>query len=152
MAHYRQTIRNAVVDILDGLETTEDRVFATRTAPLASDKLPALCIYTVSETSEPHRIGSSRAVLRKLSLVVEGVAEVNETLDDTLDDIAAEVETAIGADTTLGLSSGVYDCTLDSTQIAIRGGAESKKETGSVVMTFTVNYRTLLANPATAAV
>lgn len=152
MAHYRQTIRDAVVDILDGLETTEGRVFVSRSVPLASADLPALCVYTASETSEPDRIGSNRAVRRELSLVVEGVAEVNETLDDTLDDIATEVEAAIGADTTLGLSAGVYDCTLASTQIAIRGGGDAKKETGSVVLTFTVTYRTLLANPATAAV
>ena len=150
MAHVRQTIREAVVDILTGLDTTGQNVFATRIAPVAEAQLPALCIYTLSETSEVHSMGTGRALYRELSLIVEGVAKVNETLDDTLDDIAAEVETAIGADGTLDVE-GVYDTTLAATQIAIRGAGEASKDTGSAMMTFLVRYRTLLADPTTAA-
>jgi hypothetical protein len=153
MAHYRTTIRNAARDILMELPTTAGRCYVSRYYPVAQNKLPCLCVYTLSEASEPHRIGSGRALMRTLELVVECIAEANDVLDDRLDEMAFEVEEAIGADTTLGLPDGVYDCTLTGTRVGLRQpGQETEKQTGSAVLTFEVTYRTLLASPDTAAI
>lgn len=143
--HMRKVIRDAVVAALTGLTSTGSNVHATRTQPLEAGHLPALCVYTLDENSELHNMGPGRSLLRDLSLVVEAVAQANGEIDDTLDQIALEVEAAMNADTTFG--GKTYDCFLASTRIAVRGAGE--KDTGSAVMTFMLRYRTLAANPST---
>ena len=144
MPHHRKSIRDAVVMRLTGLASTGANVFPTRRYPLEPASLPALCIYTLSEASQIHNMGDGRSLLRALELVVEAVAAVNDTLDDTLDQLCLEVETAIGTDASF--ANRVYDCSLASTAIAIRG--EGEKETGSAVMTFALRYRTPAADPS----
>lgn len=144
MAHVRKHIRDAVVARLTGLPSTGSRVYATRAYPVDAASLPALCVYTLSETSELATIGPNGALRRSLDLVVEAVAKVNATLDDTLDGLAFDVEQAIAGDRTLG--GYAKDCVLASTSIAVRGEAE--KETGSAVMTFAVTYWTRAVDPS----
>lgn len=145
MPHVRKIIRDAVVSRLTGLSATGARVYPTRTYPVDVDSLPALCVYTLSEESSVDSLGTNRGLSRRLDLIVEAVARVNATLDDTLDAIALEIETAIAADPTLG--GLAKDCTLASTRIAVRGEAE--KETGAAVLTYSVTYRTPAVNAAT---
>lgn len=85
-----------------------------------------------------------RTLTRELDLVIEVVAQVNVTLDDDLDTIAVEIETALGANPALGFS-GPVDSWLKSTQVALRKDGE--KETGGLVMTYGVMYRTTQSNP-----
>lgn len=144
MPHHRKALRDAVVTALTGLASTGARVYPTRTYPVDAAALPALCVYTLSEASEVHNMGAARSLLRVLDLAVEAVAQVNDTLDDTLDQICLEVETAIGADPTLG--GKCYDCSLAATKIAVRGEAE--KETGSAVLSFALRYRTRAGDPS----
>lgn len=144
MPHHRKAIRDAVVAALTGLPSTGVKVFPTRTYPVDATELPVLCVYTLSEDSELHAMGQSRSLLRILELVVEAIAAVNGTLDDTLDQLALETEQALGADPTFG--GRCYDCALASTKIAIRG--EGEKETGSAVMTFALRYRTRASDPS----
>lgn len=145
MAHARKVIRDAAVQLLTGLATTGSRVHATRLYPIEAEGLPALCIYTLTEESGFDTL--SRKSLRRLELAVEIVAQVNDTLDDTLDAIALEVEAALGTNFTLG--NRAKDCELQSTKISVRG--EGEKQTGSAVLIFGVTYRTLAADPATLA-
>ena len=150
MAHHRKVIRDAVVTALTGLATTGSSVYPTRTYPLDEAKLPALCVYTISEDSAVDSMKvSTRGLRRSLELAVEGIAVNNGALDEALDQIALEVETAIGADPTF--AGKCYDCTLSQTRISVRGG-ESQKEIGSVVMTFAVTYRTKASDPSTNAI
>jgi len=144
MAHLRKRIRDAVVTALTGLASTGPRVYPTRVYPIQPGALPALCVYTLSEASEVHSMGPDRALLRQLDLVVQAVAKVNDTLDDTLDQICLEVEGAIGTAPTLG--GLCYDCTLASTRITVEG--EGEKETGSAVMVFSLRYRSRAADPS----
>ena len=141
MAHPRKIIRDAVVQALTGLAATTTHVHATRTQPLEAEQLPALCIYTLDETSELDAL-SPRKMMRQLTLIVEAVAQVNDTIDDALDQICLEVETQLGTNFTLG--GLVKDCRLASTKIAVRGQGE--KDTGSAVMSFDILYRTLAAD------
>lgn len=145
MAHHRKIIRDAVVTALTGLASTGSNVFATRRYPVAAAQLPALCVYTLSEDSEVDSMGTNRSLLRTLDMIIEAVTQVNDTLDNTLDQLCLEVETALGLDPTLG--GRVHDCNLASTRIAIRGDAEA--ETGSAVMNFSVIYRTRANDPST---
>jgi hypothetical protein len=146
MSHARRNIRDAAVQALTGLPTTGANVHATRLYPMEPAGLPALCIYTLSEESGFDSL-PPRKLLRRLELAVEIVGQVNETLDDTLDQISLEVEQMLGTNFTLGGTA--KDCELQSTKITVRG--EGEKQTGSAVLIFGVTYRTLATDAATLA-
>lgn len=144
--HARKAIRDAAVQLLTGLATTDSRVHATRLYPLEPAGLPALCIYTLNEESGFDTL-PPRKHLRRLELAVEIVVQVNDGLDDALDQIALEVETKLGINYTL--NGTAKDCELQSTKIAVRG--EGEKQTGSAVLTFGITYRTPASDPSTLA-
>src|SRR5210317_649365 len=134
--HIRQQIREKFGTTLTGLTTTGSNVFESRVYPLENASLPALIIYTKSETSEPIVIGTQRVMSRELSVVVEGYAKATSNFDDTIDTISKEVEAAIAADRTLdGLAKDTY---LESTEIEFN--SEGEKPLGYVSLTFLTNY------------
>lgn len=134
--HIRQQIREKFGTTLTGLTTTGSNVFESRVYPLENTSLPALIIYTKSETSEPIVIGTQRLMSRDLLVVVEGYAKATSNFDDTIDTISKEVEAAIAADRTLdGLAKDTY---LESTEIEFN--AEGEKPLGYVSLTFLTNY------------
>lgn len=141
--HIRQQIREKFGTTLTGLTTTGSNVYESRVYPLENASLPALIIYTKSETSEPIVIGTQRLMSRELSVVVEGYAKATSNFDDTIDTISKEVEEAIAADRTLdGLAK---DCYLESTEIEFNG--EGEKPLGYVSLTFLTNYYVQETNP-----
>jgi len=141
--HIRQQIREYFGTNLTGLSTTGSNVYESRVYPIENSKLPALVIYTKSETSEPIVIGADRVMSRELSVVVEGYAKATSNFDDTIDTISKEVEEAIAADRTLGgLAKDTY---LESTQIDFN--AEGEKPLGFVSLTFISNYYVKEKNP-----
>ena len=134
--HIRQQIREYFGTNLTGLSTTGSNVYESRVYPIENSKLPALIIYTKSETSEPIVIGTDRVMSRELSVVVEGYAKATSDFDDTIDTISKEVEQAIAADRTLdGKAKDTY---LESTEIEFNG--EGEKPLGYVSLTFLTNY------------
>ena len=134
--HIRQQIREKIGTTLTGLTTTGSNVFESRVYPLENASLPALIIYTKSETSEPIVIGTQRLMSRELLVVVEGYAKATSNFDDTIDTISKEVEAAIAADRTLdGLAKDTY---LESTEIEFN--SEGEKPLGYVSLTFLTNY------------
>ena len=141
--HIRQQIREYFGTTLTGLSTTGSNVYESRVYPLENAKLPALIIYTKSETSEPIVIGTDRVMSRELSVVVEGYAKATSDFDDTIDTISKEVEEAIAADRTLdGKAKDTY---LESTEIEFNG--EGEKPLGYVSLTFLTNYYVQETNP-----
>lgn len=141
--HVRQQIREKIGTTLTGLTTTGSNVYQSRVYPLENINLPALIIYTKSETSEPIVIGTNRVMSRELSVIVEGYVKATSNFDDTIDTISKEVEAAIAADRTLdGLSK---DCYLESTEIEYTG--EGEKPLGYVSLTFITNYYVQETNP-----
>jgi len=102
MAHMRKQIRDAVITACTGLTTTGTKVFNHRAYPLASNKLPGLCIYSQDETTAYQSITPPRSVLRTLNIVIELYVKAATGYDNTIDQIALEVETALTDDVTLG--------------------------------------------------
>jgi len=141
--HIRQQIREKLGTTLTGLTTTGSNIYQSRVYPLENINLPALVIYTKSETSEPIVIGTNRVMSRELSVVIEGYVKATSNFDDTIDTISKEVEQAIATDRTLdGLAK---DCYLESTEIEYTG--EGEKPLGYVSLTFLTNYYVQETNP-----
>ena len=100
MANLRTTIRSNLVTALTGLSTTGARVYQSRVYPIDNAKLPGLILYTRNEVIE--YVSMERTTDRSLTVSVEAYVKGTAGHDATIDDIAAEVEVAIAADTTLG--------------------------------------------------
>ena len=148
MAHLRQQIREYVGGTLvSGLTTTGTKVYQSRLYPMADDNLPGLLVYTTTEESEPDVMGSTRNMDRAMNLVIEGFAKTATNLDDKLDTIADEVETAMAGSPTI--NSLAKNSWLASTEIALMG--EGETPVGVITMIYSVIYRTQDSSPDTAA-
>jgi hypothetical protein len=101
--HERKAIRDAVVAQLSGQTAAGARVFASRQSSVKKVELPAICVYTDSEEVDEESADSSpRWLKRKLLLAVEVWAGAASGVDDVLDALALEVETAMDSDDSLG--------------------------------------------------
>ena len=139
MSHVRQQIRDDIVTTLTGLTTTGSNVFRSRIFPLEETNLPALCIYTKSETSEYDTIGLPRSVNRVLDVAVEAYVKGVSNYDNTLDTIAVQMEEAIAADITLG--NLAKDAQITAFEADFAGDGEQPVAVGR--FTVTVEYRTV---------
>ena len=147
MTHVRQQIRDDIVTTLTGLATTGSNVFRSRIFPLEETNLPALCIYTKSETSEYDTIGLPRSVNRVLDVAVEAYVKGVSNYDNTLDTIAVQMEEAIAADITLG--GLAKDAQITAFEADFAGDGEQPVAVGR--FTVTVEYRTVENDVETAA-
>lgn len=109
MTHPRTVIRNAFVDRLKGQvegvyrTNAENRVFAGRIAPVDvndDDELPAILVYSRTDKRDPEKdysvSGSDAWTQSDLQVVVEAIIAGNEeTADDRLDVLAAQIEAAL---------------------------------------------------------
>lgn len=145
MTHYRQTLREAVVTLVTGLPTTGVNVFSGRGKPIPSSRLPALRVRPVAEASQRHSGGKTSGdnpLMRTLELGITATAAGTE-YDDTLDEVAAEVEAAIGGDPTLG--GLVLDCVLSRSEFDEY--PDGDKASGSVTLVYRLLYRTKINAP-----
>jgi hypothetical protein len=137
--HVRRQLREAVATVLTGLATTGANVFQSRVYPAQASELPCLLIYTNSEASTVITIQRPGVADRVLQLQVVAVARVTSDLDDVLDGICKEVETAL-AMPVAGLAALSKSIALTSTEIELDGTVE--KLVGKATMNFEVNYFT----------
>ena len=144
MAHARETIRDAFLLACTGLTTTGTRVYASRVMPFADDNLPGLLITAGNEEVVQQEEGTDRTQFRNLEITVRGYDKLKTGLDDSLDDIAAEVETAVFA----ASINNIFGFDLLSTEIEILDGAE--QDIGEITLTFLVQYATSEGVPGTA--
>lgn len=149
-SHIRTQIRDEVVKLLRGVAPTRMRVFAMRRMPLQAEQLPAILVYTLAEDAAVETMSGPRFLSRDLDLVVEGVAQDNDTLEDTLDTLAATIEQRLGAafnDAESTLRGLARTGNLIRTEIGMRPPqSPDEAGTGHVVTTFRVNYRTRTDN------
>ena len=147
MAHVRKQIRDAIKTALTGLSTTGANCYQSRVFPFESTKLPALLIYTKSETTDFDTISLPRDVMRVLEINVEAYVQGTANYDNTLDQIAVEVEEAIAADVTLG------GLTKDLQTVAFEADFTGDGEQTVAIGRFTISatYRTLENDVETAA-
>lgn len=147
MNHVRRQIREAVGTALLGLTSTGTRVFQSRVYPLQDADLPGWLIYTKSESVVALTIHQPRSQQRTLRLEVVGVAKATSDLDDVLDQMCKEAEPVL-AMPFAGMDGIARSITLLSAELDLQGTAE--KPTGSVTMTYEVDYFTLENAPDTA--
>jgi hypothetical protein len=112
---------------------------------LGKDHEPSLLVFFRREESAADAMGRPVPLRRVATFSV--IAEVTKAtaIDDTLDQIAAEVEAAMGADLTLG--GKARDSELQLTESAYDGGGETP--IGQYRMDFAVEYRTQQNDPQT---
>jgi hypothetical protein len=146
MSHVRQQIREYFEAQLAGLDTTGANVYASRVYPLTNSTLPALLIYTQSESLEEHAFSKQRVQNRDLDVIVEGYVRALANFDDALDNICKEAEVAILDDPSLG--GLAIDCNL--TQVEANYSGEGEQPVATIRLTFTVQYRTETGQPETA--
>jgi hypothetical protein len=147
MAHVRKQIRDAIVTATTGLTTTGSNVFRSRIYPLEQTKLPGLCIFTRSETVEFDTLTMARSINRVLDVMIEAYVSATTNYDNTLDQIAVEVEEALAADVTLGGLS--KDLQVTAFEADFSGDGEQPVAIGR--FTVTVQYRTSETDVETAA-
>ena len=146
MPHVRQSLRERIASNVTGLTTTGANVFQSRVYTLEPDDLPCLLVYSTSETSERATMATTDSLNRDLTVMVEGYARTASNLDDTLDTISAEVETAVASDPTCNALA--LDTVLQSTEIEY--DSEGDQPIGSVRLSFGVQYQTKTTVPTTA--
>lgn len=138
MAHPRQLIRHAVAAALTGATAAGANVYKTRVLPFRRNGLPAVAVYTLTESVRTDEKSAPRELERRTELVVEGAVQAasTENADDALDALALEIEAALHADPTFGGTAA--DSILSSTEIDVAG--EGEQMIGVVKLTYEVTY------------
>lgn len=151
MAHPRKLIRQAVVALLIAANTAAGtRVKGTRVDPIKKTDLPAIGVYTLNdavveddstETEEAHEIELEVACW---------VADTEAlSMDDAMDDIADQVETAMKVDPYLGGKSSDLRL-VGTTMEAVEENGRVSPTIGIAVLTYAVKYRSSLTADASA--
>lgn len=147
MTHPRSAIRAAVkAQLVARASLTAlvpaERVFLSRYRDLFAEKqLPAIRIYTHSEeTDEDSWTSAPREYYRRLDCVIEGAIRVpsskSDQLDDMLDDLAWEIEKALGKDDTLNDTAS--DSNLARTAVEV--DTDSEQVVGQITLVFRIDY------------
>lgn len=111
--HVRQQLREAMASALTGLTTTSTRVFQSRIYPIETSQLPCLVVTSDGDSVSAESAHRPHQQQRTTTVRIEAYAMAKSDLDDTLDTICKEIETALGA-----LTSGVAaDCYLRGTKL-----------------------------------
>lgn len=141
MTHARKSLRDRVATAVTSLSTTGTKVYKSRVFPLADENLPGLLVFTSIEEINEDEGKQARYQFRNLNIVVEGYDKLSSGLDDKLDTIAEEVETALFA-------AGIGTFDLLTTETSFEEGLE--KTVGKITLTFRAQYITQEGAPGTA--
>lgn len=133
--HPRRYVIDKVYDLLKDHTNAGDRVYKNRVRPVDPSELPCILIYSVSETETWQR---EIPLIRETTISIEILAEANSDLDETLDQIAAQVEEQIGA--TDNIENTVNEFRFISTTIEMV--KEAGFPQGSAVLQYTAQYAT----------
>jgi hypothetical protein len=143
--HQRRIIRDAIAAQLIGKTAAGPRVTRARVDPHQRRHLPALSVYTPSESVDPDSTTRRpRELTRELAVEIVGWAVHSEAYPatDALDDLAEQVEAVIDLDPYLGGAAGLGGAVLQSTDVKIEGEENSDLLVGVIVLTYTVPYTT----------
>jgi len=142
--HIRKQVRDAVLLILKGPAITAagDNVFVNRVAPFGEADLPAINIFTNTESSDVV-IEASRVYMHNLTLTIELSDKLSTNVVDILDNIALDVEKimAKNENAQLGLKciQEKYPV-LVGTEINIKDKVEN--DVAGIVMSYQIIYHT----------
>jgi len=146
MAHVRKQIRDRVAAVLSSnVSLVNDRVYTTRVHPFNDTNLPAISVYTGSESSERLNAGVTD-LFRELTLDIDIYVRETSSFDDDVDAISVQVEEAIANDFTInGLAKFAV---LTSTEIQFDGDAD--QILGIAKLTYAIRYVTAINDVETA--
>lgn len=140
--HARQQIRQCVVETITNLASFA-RVVESRRYVHEEGALPALSVFTNSESVDENLRTEPLDEYRRLIVTIEVRDTAVASLDDTLDTLCEEVEIALYADQTLnGLVKDFHMLTAEYSD-----GVEGKKPIGLVAMNWEALYRVLATDP-----
>ena len=154
MSGQRKKIREAIKALLVNKTPSADRVWTNRPNPLSlrpgqkstREQLPAILIYTKVEDAEVFN-EAPREYLRTVEVIVEVAAAMNDTIDDTLDEYAEQIEDIILEDDSLGQDPQypndprervAAETRIIRTNLVIADGGEIP--IGAAIITFEVDY------------
>ena len=152
LGRLRKNIRKAVVAMLKDKTAVGARVFPNASVPPWESELPVILVYQRSEPTT--QLGQSpKELIRSLDLAIEIIAKGPEenvdlatpeagvkSLEDTLDDIAEQVESELHADDTL---QGTCDeSELNNTEFEFE--SVGALPIGSARLTYTASYTTMV--------
>lgn len=100
MSHIRTRIRQNLVTTLTGLNNTGSNCFDTRVFAVHDAVLPAICVYTQSETTRYTTMNPPRTLQKKLIARIEIYVKMTGTYDEMVDQISADIEEALYTDLT----------------------------------------------------
>jgi len=143
MAHARTQLRDAIITRLTGLQSTAGSVYGSRIRAFAPDELPAIVVLTDAEEIEPNATGQ---LARAMEVNIRLLAKAVDSLDDTLDTMAAEVETAMATGFPLGAGLS-QQITLTALTVELNGDGDQPH--GVMTLTYRVDYFTATGVPGT---
>ncbi len=139
--HERKQLRDAIVAQLIAAATSAgSRVFATRLAPVPEAQLPAISVYTDDETVDPASANTAPRELKRTVLVRVDCWVAGAPLDDGLDAIALEVETAMDGDCEFDQTA--FSSIMTGTEFGMK--MEGSRPMGVVSLTYSCVYNTFL--------
>lgn len=145
MPHVRKQIRDAAAAQITGLTTTTDHVYKSRVRPTNEDLLPCWLVNTNGEDVEAMTVHTNPPLQRDLQLEFRAVAQGTDgAVDDTLDQMALELEIALAGST---LGNLVKQMTLS--RVDTEYSAEGSKVLGIMTLTYGAEYNTLANAPGT---
>lgn len=156
MAHQRKLIRHAVVALLASAGTAAgDRVSATRVEPHKRSQLPAISVYTLRDVvdREASERTAPRELTREAKVEITGWVAHSDAVpvDDAMDDLAEQIEAAMGANINLEDANGEHpqaaDSILEETVMQVLEEDGNDPIIGVVTLTYAVKFRTSPAAP-----
>jgi hypothetical protein len=139
MPHQRELVRKAVAAALANKTVAKRRVTTTRTIPYRKSDCPAISVYTLTETVSEAENTAPRELTRALDVEIVGWVAEGPQMDDALDDLALQIETAIHADPTLAGTAS--DMVMEGTEAGVSKDGDSLL--GLITLKYTATYRTL---------
>jgi len=125
-----------VAQLMAGVPSVGNRVFKRRHEPLRVQTLPAITVYSEKDDNEPEASDSIDAVFTH-SMTVVGWVAATENLDDALDALALEIETAMASDKYLASTASMSVLTGSVYGEQITG----ERPMGAIALSFDVTYR-----------
>lgn len=141
----RKEIRKKIGEILMLNTAAGANVFVSRTRKISASSLPAILVYTRQETAEEFNT-APRELKRTLTVGIEIVARADDELDDTLDDLAQEVERIMSENQLLADDDGdpeserCSDIAYTGAEITLTGDGDNQH--GACVLSYDVTYYT----------
>lgn len=137
MTHKRQDIREQVATTL---RTEFANVYTSRAKVLFEQDMPAVLVYTTTETIQKERWNTDGFgnLFRDLEIAIEAVDIGKDDLDDKLDAMAETIEGLLDGWEMPNMKNAILRFKSTETDMSIDGN----KIYGAIKLTFTITYQT----------